>query len=113
MRICLRSFSHFPTADQSLSLINQPASLPGLSLINHLLSPSLISQPASLPARMRTRTLRSSSEDSEDSDLMDFDNEVLETLAHLDHAPTSPTIVKISPYCLHLNLHPQHVMAPS
>ena len=38
----------------------------------------------------------SSSADSEDSDPMDFDNEVLEALAHLDHAPTPPTIVKIS-----------------
>jgi len=28
---------------------------------------------------------------------MDFDNEVLEALAHLVHAPTPPTIVKISP----------------
>jgi len=28
---------------------------------------------------------------------MDFDNKVLETLAHLDHAPTPPTIDKISP----------------
>jgi len=28
---------------------------------------------------------------------MDFDNEVLEALVHLDHAPTPPTIVKISP----------------
>ena len=34
---------------------------------------------------------------SEDSDPMDFDNKVLETLAHLDHAPTPPTINKISP----------------
>ena len=38
----------------------------------------------------------SSSADSEDSDPMEFDNEVLEALAHLDHAPTPPTIVKIS-----------------
>ena len=43
------------------------------------------------------RTLHSSSADSEDSNPMDFDNEVLEALAHLDHAPTPPTIVKISP----------------
>jgi len=28
---------------------------------------------------------------------MDFENEVLEALAHLDHAPTPPTIVKFSP----------------
>ena len=35
--------------------------------------------------------------DSEDSDPLDFDNEVLEALAHHDHAPTPPTIVKISP----------------
>jgi len=28
---------------------------------------------------------------------MEFDNEVLEALAHLDHAPTPPTIVKMSP----------------
>jgi len=40
---------------------------------------------------------RSSSADSKDSDPMDFDNEVLETLAHLDHATTPPTIVKFSP----------------
>jgi len=35
--------------------------------------------------------------DSEDSDLMEFDNEVLEALAHLDHDPTPPTTIKISP----------------
>ena len=34
---------------------------------------------------------------SEDSDPMDFDNKVLETLAHLDHTPTPPTINKIPP----------------
>jgi len=42
------------------------------------------------------RTLHISSADSEDSDPMDFGNKVLETLAHLDHAPTSPNIDKIS-----------------
>jgi len=42
-------------------------------------------------------TLHDSSADSEDFDPMDFDNQVLEALAHLDHAPTPRTIVKISP----------------
>ena len=46
------------------------------------------------------RTLHSSSADSENSDPMDFDNEVLEALAHLHQAPTPPTIVKISPILL-------------
>ena len=53
----------------------------------------------------------SSSADSEDSDPMDFDNEVLEALAHLDHAPTPPTIVRFHPFCLHLDLHLQHLVA--
>ena len=48
-----------------------------------------------MPVRMLT--LHSSSADSGDSDPMDFDNLVLETLAHLDHTPTPPTIDNISP----------------
>jgi len=36
--------------------------------------------------RSSKAVVQSSSTDSEDSDPMDFDNEVLEALAHLDHA---------------------------
>ena len=45
----------------------------------------------------RQNLLHSSSADPEDSDPIDFDNEMFEALVHLDHAPTPPTIVKISP----------------
>jgi len=51
------------------------------------------------PSQEADKVLTRSSKplDSEDSDPMDFDNKVLETLTHLDHAHTPPTINKISP----------------
>ena len=40
---------------------------------------------------------------------MNFDNEILKALAHLDYAPTMSDLLpssRFDPYCLHLNLHP-------
>ena len=47
-----------------------------------------------LEEAIRLESHSSSSDADDDSDPMDFDNEVLNALAHLDSAPAAPTNIK-------------------